>query len=162
VPYSLGAPSLRLIVPEEIVLATRLELGLASRDELSDLVDRHIAETSRLDGVLLELATPLDMAVDDLSSRLEALAGVTKEHGAAMRVVIVADLVAREILTIERAVDYLAVRAAPSLPPPLDADCGALDDMVWLAKSGTYETMDSVRERLAEIAAACAIGSTDA
>ncbi len=145
-----------MIIPDEIVLATRLELGLAARDELSDLVDRRIAETSRVDGVLLELATPLDMAIDDLSSRLEALAGVTTERGAAMRVVVVADLVARDLLAIERAVDYLAVRAAPNLPRPLDADCGALDDMVWLVKSETYGTMETVCERLVEIAAACA------
>ena len=144
-----------MIVPDEIVLATRLELGLAGRDDLSDLVDRRIAETSRVDGPLLELATPLDMAVDDLSSRLEALAGVTKERGAAMRVVVVADLVGRSVLAVERAVDYLAVRAAPNLPSPLGAECGALDDELWLVESGTYGTMATVHERLNEIAAAC-------
>lgn len=142
-------------IPDEITLATRIELGLADRTELFDLVDRRVAEATRIEGVLLELTTPLDMPQDDLSSRLEALSGVSKESAATMRVVVVDELVTRGALTIERAVAYLSVRTAPSLPAPLDAHCGALDDMLWMATDGTYGTLENVRHELSEIARAC-------
>lgn len=144
-----------MTVPDEIVLATRIELGLAGRAELSELVDRRISAAARVEGVLLELATPLDLAEDEIASRLDALSDASPEHAAAMRVLVVARLVDASEVPLERAVDYLAVRVAPRLPSPLDGDCGALDDGLWLAKSGTFGSLDAVVTQLRDLADAC-------
>lgn len=144
-------------VPDELVLATRIELGLAGRDELAELVDRRIAAETRVGGVLLELSTPLDLAEDDVSSRLEALSGRSPEHAAAMRAIVVAALVEAGTVPIERAVHYLSVRVAPRLPAPLRGDCSGLDDGLWLAESGTYGALDAVVAQLRDLARDCEV-----
>lgn len=141
---------------DAVVLATRFELGLAGYDELSDFVDRRIVEGARVEGELLELATPLHLPIDDVSSRLERLGGETPARAAAMRVLVVAKLLDEGTLTLERAVHYLAVRVAPQLPEPLDATCGGLDDILALAVRGTYGTTEMVAQALRALADDCA------
>lgn len=141
---------------EVVVLATRIELGLADLGELSDFVDRRIAEGAPVEGELLELATPLELAIDDVSSRLERLSGETPARAAAMRVLVVTKLFDEGRLTLDRAVGYLSVRIAPHLPKPLDGTCGALDDILALALSGTYGTREMVAQAMRALADDCA------
>lgn len=145
-----------MTIPEEILLSVRLELGLATRVELQDLVDRRLLEPGRPSETLLELATPGDMPPDDLAARLLALAGLTLDDRVApMQVVVVAELLERGEVSLDHAVAYLCVRVAAFLEADLAARCGALDDMLYLARNHTWGSEAKVREELQALAEAC-------
>jgi hypothetical protein len=142
-------------VPEEIVLAVRAELGMLGRAELSDWVDRRLLASDANDA-LLALATPGDLAPEDVAGHLHALAGLRDDARVPrMQVVVVDDLFTSGALALDPAIAYLCVRVAPQLESVLRATCGGLDDMLFMAREGTWHTEAEVVSELHALADAC-------
>jgi len=147
-PYDHG------VIPDEIALAFRLHLGIAQPAELSDLVDRRIATTDRVDSILLELATPGALAAEDIAARLVTLSSLSPPVIGRAYVVLADRYVREGRVSIDRAVAFL--EAQVELPRPYGSDIGMLADTLYFARSGTYGTEDDARTALRHLAARCA------
>lgn len=142
-----------MTIPEEVQLAVRFELGLATRAELSDFVDRRMLEIATPSDVLLALATPAELAPDDIARHLLVLAGLELDDAVPrMQIVIAEQLVTSGAITLDHAVAYLCVRVAAHVDGELKRRCGGLDDMLYLARNHTWGSEREVHDELRALA----------
>lgn len=141
-------------VPDEVMLATRLMLGIADRAALAAWVDARVLAASAPDADLLELATPGRLTREELAARLLARLGTTTEQATLLQMVAVDALVDAGELSLEQGARYVGQELAPD-GGPLAADAYALDDTLRFAQEGAYgHTKERLREDLHALAIA--------